>query len=146
MTIPTFEPAPGRPLAQPWCGTAEALVEATVGLAPLWWLRGSRMRTKTGLLDEWAAALQFPPHFGATWDAFRDALSDLPEGGTFLVLEAEQLLQDAPPEAAEALWLVLRDAREDLAPKPFRVVLQAEPEGFEILVQGLRAVGVCGKK
>ena len=146
MTAPAFEADPGWPLAQPWRGSAEALAEATSGLTLLWRLRGSHMRTKRALLDEWAAALPFPPHFGGTWDAFRDALSDLPEGATFLVLEAEQLLQDAPPEAAEALWLVLRDAREDLAPKPFRVVLQAEPEGFDTLVQGLRAVGVCGKK
>ena len=91
-------PGPAGPLLQPWRGTAEALLEAANRQAPLWWVRGSRMRTKAGLMDEWAAAAQFPPHFGGTWDALRDALADLPEGGTFLVLEAEQLLQDAPPE------------------------------------------------
>jgi hypothetical protein len=142
MTVPAFEADPGRPLAQPWRGSADALVEATIGLAPLWWLRGSRMRTRQGLMDEWAAALQFPPHFGGTWDALRDALSDLPEGGTFLVLAAEQLLQDAPPEESETFWSVLRQVQEDLRPKSFRLVLQVEPESYDTLVEGLRAMGV----
>ena len=100
------------------------------------------MRTRQGLMDEWAAAAQFPPHFGGTWDALRDALSDLPEGGTFLVLEADQLLQDAAPHEAEILLAVLRGVRKDLAPKPFGLVLQAEPDRYATLVQGLRVMGV----
>ncbi|WP_306590739.1 barstar family protein [Geothrix sp. 21YS21S-4] len=87
-------------------------------------LRGSRMRTRAALMAEWAAAAKFPPHFGGTWDALRDALADLPEGGTFVVREAEQLLADAPP-AERATWdAVLRTVAEDLAPRPFRVVLR----------------------
>ena len=142
MTVPAFEADPGRPLAQPWRGSADDLVGATLGLAPLWWLRGSRMRTRQGLMDEWAAALQFPPHFGGTWDALRDALSDLPEGGTLLVLEASQLLQDAPPGETETFWSVLRQVQEDLRPKSFRLVLQVESESYDTLVEGLRAMGV----
>jgi hypothetical protein len=137
-----FPAPPGGPLFQPWAGTAEALVDAAAGHGPLWWLRGSRMRTKAGLLDEWAAAAQFPPHFGGTWDALRDALADLPDGGTFLVLEADQLLQEAPPEAFESLTAVLGAAAEDLAPRPFRLVLQADPDRFEAMVEGLRGLGV----
>ncbi len=139
---PSFSAGPGASLLQPWQGTAEALVDATVGQPALWWLRGSRMRTRQGLMDEWAAAAQFPPHFGGTWDALRDALADLPDGGIFLVLEADQLLQDAPPAEAATLLAVLRDVREDLAPKGFRIILQAEPAHFETLVQGLRAMGL----
>jgi hypothetical protein len=142
MTAPTFEADPAWPLAQPWRGSAEDLVEATRGLAPRWWLRGPRMRTKLGLLDECAAAVQFPPHFGGTWDALRDALSDLPEGGTFLVLGADQLLQEAPPAEAEIFWQVLRQAQADLRPKPFHLVLQVGPEGYDTLVEGLRAMGL----
>jgi hypothetical protein len=93
-------------------------------------------------MDEWAAAAQFPPHFGGTWDALRDALSDLPEGGMFLILEADQLLQEAPPGDGETLLAVLRDVRGDLAPRPFLLVLQAEPDRFDTLIQGLRALGV----
>ncbi len=135
-------PAGGGPLLEPWQGSAAALVDAAAGHAPLWWLRGSRMRTRRGLMDEWAAAAQFPPHFGGTWDALRDALSDLPEGGTFLLLEADQLLQEAPPEDFATLLAVLREVREDLAPRPFRVVLQAEPAHYGTLLQGLQALGL----
>ncbi len=142
MTAFPFPADAGGPLVQPWRGSAEALVDAASGHSPLWWLRGSRMRTRRGLMDEWAAAAQFPPYFGGTWDALRDALSDLPEGGTFLLLEADQLLQDAPPEDFVTLLAVLRDVRGDLAPGPFRVVLQAEPAHYDTLLQGLRALGV----
>jgi hypothetical protein len=133
---------PGNGLIQPWRGSASDLVNAAAGHSPLWWLRGSRMRTRPGLMDEWAAAAQFPPHFGGTWDALRDALADLPEGGTFLILEAEQLLQDAPPDAFETLLEVLREVREDLDPLPFQVVLQAEPSRYDTLVEGLRDLGI----
>jgi len=134
--------AAGGPLFRPWRGTAADLVEAVVSQAPVWWLRGSRMRTRQGLMDEWAAAAQFPPHFGGTWDALRDALADLPAGGTFLILEADQLLQDAPPQDVSTLLAVLRNVQQELAPKPFAVVLQAEPERYGTLVQGLHALGV----
>jgi Barstar (barnase inhibitor) len=142
MTDLSFPFGSGWSLIHPWRGSAEALVDAASGHSPRWWLRGSRMRTRRGLMDEWAAAAQFSPHFGGTWDALRDALSDLPEGGTFLVLEADQLLQDAPPEDGEILLAVLRDVREDLAPRPLLVVLQAEPDRYDTLVQGLRAMGM----
>lgn len=139
MMVPSF---PGSALIQAWRGTAGELVDATAGQSPLWWLRASRMRTRQGLMDEWAAAAQFPPHFGGTWDALRDALSDLPEGGTFLILEAGQLLQEAPPEDFTTLRAVLEAVRTDLAPKPFQVVLQAEEAHFDTLLSGLRALGL----
>jgi hypothetical protein len=132
----------GPALIQPWQGTAGALVDEVTGDPALWWLRGSRMRTRQGLMDEWAAAAQFLPHFGGTWDALRDALADLPEGGTFLILDAEQLLQEAPPGEFSTLLAVLREVRRDLAPRPFRLVLQAEGHRFETLVAGLRAMGL----
>lgn len=119
-----------------WRGEAGLLAETRGGPGARW-LRGSRMRTKAGLMDEWAAAAQFPPSFGGTWDALRDALSDLPEGGTFLVLEADQLLQEAPPEEASTWMAVMRAAAEDLAPRPLRLVLQAEPAHHDALVEGL---------
>lgn len=131
---------PGGPLIQPWRGAAGDLVDMAAGEGPVWWLRGSRMRTRQGLMDEWAAAAQFPPHFGGTWDALRDALADLPEGGTFLVLEADQVLCEAPPEDGLTWLAVLRAVAEDLAPRTFRLVLQAEPARFDTLVQGLDAL------
>jgi hypothetical protein len=142
MTSPAFKAEPGQPLAQPWRGSAVDLEVAAAGLAPRWWLRGAHMRTKASLLEEWAAALQLPPYFGGTWDALRDALSDLPEGGTLLVLGADQLLQDAPPEEAGTFWSVLQQVQADLRPKPFHLVLQVETEGYDTLLEGLRALGV----
>jgi hypothetical protein len=97
-------------------------------------------------MDEWAAAAQFPPHFGGTWDALRDALADLPEGGTFLLLDADQLLRDAPP-ADVLTWLaVMRAVAEDLAPRVFQLVLQAETDRYGALVEGLEALGVGPKR
>lgn len=132
----------GSALIQPWRGTAGELVDAAAGQSALRWLRGSRMRTRQGLMDEWAAVAQFPPHFGGTWDALRDALADLPEGGTFLILEAEQLLREASPDSLGTLLAVLRDAKADLDPFPLRVVFQADPEHYDTLAAGLRAIGL----
>ena len=130
------------PLFQAWAGSPAELVEAAQTLPGHRWLRGSRMRTREGFMDEWAAAAQFPPHFGGTWDALRDALADLPEGGTFLVLEADQVLQEAPPREAQAWVAVMRAVAADLDPKPFRVVLQTVPDRLPDLRAGLRGLGV----
>ncbi|GAA4405956.1 barstar family protein [Tsukamurella soli] len=80
-------------------------------------VRGSRMRTKAALLDELAAALQFPLHFGGNWDALADCLGDLDwirASGTVVlaVAEAEQVLADQPAELA-TLASVLADATGD---------------------------------
>lgn len=103
---------------------------------------GAPLFQETGLLEEWCTATPFPDYFGGTWDALRDALSDLPEGGTFLVLEADQLLQEALPTEFQTLVAVLRDVQEDLDPKPFRLVLQVAPDRYETLVEGLRGLGL----
>lgn len=52
-------------------------------------VRGRRMRTRAALLDEMAAALQFPATFGGNWDALADCLADLQWlGGPGLVVLA----------------------------------------------------------
>ncbi len=130
------------PLLCVWRGTAAALTEAVPVSPPLRWLRGSRMRTRVALLDEWAAAAQFPPYFGGTWDSLRDGLADLPEGGTFLVFDADQLLQDAPPSEGVTLMAVLEAVAGDLAPRPFHLVLQVETGRHGDLVEGLRRLRV----
>lgn len=128
--------APLGPL-RPWSGTAEAFLAAQADRPQLRWLRGSRMRTRRGLLDEWAAAAQFPPHFGGTWDALRDVLADLPQGGTFLVLEADQVLAEAAPGEGATLVALLQRVAGDLTPRPFEVVLQAEPGRYPALLETL---------
>jgi hypothetical protein len=131
-----------RPLLLPWRGSSEACALAFTDRHPRWILRGERLRTKVDLMVEWATAVPFPAHFGATWDALRDALADLPAGGTFLVLEAHQLLQDAPPEEARNLIEVLREVGEDLAPRSFQLVLQAEEACYGTMIEGLERMGV----
>jgi hypothetical protein len=126
---------------QPWRGTTPELLEAFAGVAPRWCLRGSQMRTRQGLMAEWAAAARFPPHFGGTWDALRDCLSDLPEGGTFLVLDADQVLQEASRAEGQTWVAVMGAVAEDLAPRPFRLVLQAGPERYEALLERLQLQG-----
>ncbi len=134
-----------------WAGTAadladevRALEAAAAGGPRLRWLRGSRMRTKAGLLDEWAAAGQFPPYFGGTWDAFRDALAEVPgRGAVFFVLEADQLLAEAPPPEAATLAAILGEVAEEVTDRPFQVVFQAEPPRYRTLLEGLGALGLA---
>lgn len=141
----SFLASPGEPRIHVWCGAAGAFVDAApVERGPLLrWLRGSRMRTRATLMDEWAAAAQFPPHFGGTWDSLRDCLADLPEGGAFMILDADQLLQDAPPEDGITLMAVLADVADDLAPQPFHLALQVEPARRGDLLEGLRGLKVA---
>ena len=63
-------------------------------------LDGRRCRTKRALLDELARVLGFPAHFGRTWDALEDCLTDLgwlPGAGyRLVVLAADRLLAREP--------------------------------------------------
>src|SRR5262245_56829039 len=61
-------------------------------------VRGRKMTTKAGLMDELAAALQFPPHFGENWDALLDGLRDLNAPTVLVVADAGWLLNAAPPD------------------------------------------------
>jgi hypothetical protein len=58
-------------------------------------LDGRRCQTKRTLLDELARVLQFPAHFGRTWDALEDCLTDLdwlPHAGFWLVIASAHRL------------------------------------------------------
>lgn len=84
-------------------------------------LRGKKMRTKAGLLDEFAAALQFPHCFGENWDALRDVLSSLPllKTGALLICvwDAPEVLRESTPEDSETLGRVVEQVRADLGRK-----------------------------
>lgn len=101
-------------------------------------VRGSRMRTVTGVFDEFAAALQFPYYFGGNKDAFDDCLRDLDDfigpalGYVIAVRDAAQLLEDQPDERS---WFqeAMADCAEYWAARqvPFRVVMQeSAPAGI----------------
>ncbi|MBF6133670.1 barstar family protein [Nocardia otitidiscaviarum] len=100
-------------------------------------VRGRRMRTVAGVLDEFAAALQFPYYFGGNLDAFDDSLRDLDDclaparGYVIAVRDADELLADEPGQ-----WSWFESAMTDAADYwarrgvVFRVVLQgAAPTG-----------------
>jgi hypothetical protein len=73
-------------------------------------LDGHRGRTKRALLDEMARVLAFPAHFGRTWDALEDCLTDLewlPAPGYRLVIPAaDRLLARRPADYATFVALL----------------------------------------
>ncbi|HET8900874.1 MAG TPA: barstar family protein [Holophagaceae bacterium] len=94
-------------------------------------LRGARMGAKAGLMAEFAAALQFPPSFGANWDALDEALADLSwmggAGAWLLITESDQVLAKATDEDRAIFQSMLEDLAEAWAkiepPAPFHVVM-----------------------
>jgi hypothetical protein len=111
-------------------------------------VRGRKMRSRTGLFDEFAAALQFPLYFGENADAFDECVRDLGDslpagrGYVIVITEPDQLLADARYE--ELAWVAgtLGDACEELARPaalgetrdrpgvPFHVVLAGDREAL----------------
>jgi hypothetical protein len=67
-------------------------------------VRGSHMQTAAQVFDEFAAAFQFPSHFGRNKDAFDDVMRDLDDvlglGAGFVVLvrDTELLLRGEPDQ------------------------------------------------
>ncbi len=111
-------------------------------------LRGRKMRVTPRLMDEVAAALQFPHYFGENWAALDECLSDmewfLPSLGIVVVVrDADAVLADEPSEELEALVTAMRKASMayakpiedgewwDRPALPFHVVLQVAPELFD---------------
>lgn len=101
-------------------------------------LRGRKMRTAQGTLDETAAALQFPYYFGENGAALSECLSDLswlsPGRGFVLLLQGAVSVLDAEPEKSlRDLVKILTDSALEWAdtktkfgsPTPFIVVLHA---------------------
>ncbi|HTL97722.1 MAG TPA: barstar family protein [Holophagaceae bacterium] len=110
---------------------ASALWDAMRANAAARILRGARMATKAGLMAEFAAALQFPPAFGANWDALDEALADLSwmggAGAWLLITDADQVLSKATDEDRAIFQSMLEDLAEAWAkiepPAPFHVVM-----------------------
>lgn len=78
-------------------------------------LRGSKCRTREGLLSEFARVLNFPDYFGHNWDALEECLADLewlPAKGYVLVFtDADEVLPD-DEEEYETFLEVVSDAGE----------------------------------
>lgn len=127
---------------------ADAVVALPAGLVARA-VRGTRMGTVRGVLDEFAAALQFPYYFGGNKDAFDECMRELDEtlgaadGYVVLVRDAATLLSEQPDELA---WLAdaLAFHAEHWAGVDvvFRVLLQAEPGAERALARAWRAAGL----
>lgn len=127
-------------------------------------VRGRKMRSRVGLFDEFAAALQFPLYFGENAAAFSECIRDLDDslpigrGYVIVVIEPDQLLADAIDQFE---WLAhsLADASEALGAPielggsfdrpavPFHVVLAGERGVLDRAAKrwaeaGIKALGV----
>ena len=97
-----------RPLAM--CGDATAIGSARIRWAESGFtvriVRGRKMRTLSGVFDEFAAAMQFPLYFGENENAFNECLADLDDlppgrGYVIVIVEPDQLLEQ---ESASIAW------------------------------------------
>ena len=96
--------------------TAAALVKAPPGFV-LRVVQGKKCGTVSGLLDEFARAMEFPDYFGHNWDAMEECLADLewlPAKGYIVVIaDAHAVLpKDEDEEDYETLLEILSDAGE----------------------------------
>jgi RNAse (barnase) inhibitor barstar len=103
-------------------------------------VRGLRMQSKERLLDEFAAALQFPLYFGRNWDAFEECMADLQwlpaKAYVLVVSDAGSLLKMEPANSAVVLFEILdRVSREWSEGKLPDTNVQQEPVLFHVLLQ-----------
>ena len=89
---------------------------------------------KEALLDEIAAALEFPSTFGGNWDALADSLGDLswlPAPGYVLFLDHATDLREAAPDDFATLLEILDEAAaaHARAGVPFWALLPAASDG-----------------
>lgn len=122
------------------------------------YVRGRKMQSTAKLMNEVAAALQFPWYFGENWAAFDECFSELeslPPDRPIVVLieDAAEVLADEPIIELEALVSAARSASKtfstpiadgewwDRPAIPFHVVLQSERDRVSEVVQRWTAAG-----
>lgn len=115
-------------------------------------VRGRKMRTLGGVLNEFAAAMQFPLYFGENEDAFNECIAELEslpagEGYVVTITEPDQVLADEDAAALDWLARSLASAAEEWAQPvelgewwdrpaiPFHVVLAGDPAQVERAAQ-----------
>ena len=121
-------------------------------------LRGAKMTTEQRLLDEFAAAYQFPHYFGENWNALVDCMSDLswmPAARYLMVIRNADVMLSQAPELFRAFvgtinaiardWGETQPSARPWAPEPhaFHLVLQAEVgDGASALNKSLQHAGI----
>ena len=108
-------------------------------------IRGQRCLTKDRLLQEIAAALQFPHYFGENWDALEECLGDLgwidAEELVLVITNTDRLL--AHHEADLETFLKILSSAHDLEDAPLeRVVFHCEESEAEATKKRLKANGL----
>jgi len=121
-------------------------------------VRGHKMRTLSGLFDEFAAVFQFPLYFGENWAAFDECIAELEalsagEGYVVLITEPDQVLAEAEDEtvrslvdslaSAAAAWSVPVELGEwwDRPAVPFHVLLAGEHHPVDVAARRWSAAG-----
>ena len=122
-------------------------------------IRGEECATLERLMQECAAALQFPCYFGRRgWDAFAECIRDLHEWiandkYALFVTRVDRILRNDDEQfvafveilqMAAEYWMFERgeEVGRDCEPRPFHVVLHCEPEAAEHGLKRIRQTGV----
>ena len=97
-------------------------------------MSGTRARTRAGLHEALAEALELPGWYGRNWDALADALADRLDDGplTLVVTDAADLLADEPPAQLGTLLDVLGAVAAG-GHETLRVVLHDHPDRLPAL-------------
>jgi hypothetical protein len=112
-------------------------------------VRGSKMRTTAGMMDEFSAAWQFPYYFGENWAAFDECLAEmdwlLPVSRiVVMIYEADQTLADDSPDQLKILVETIGTAIDEYSREsgvktdwyrpavPMHVVLQSTEEAVTV--------------
>lgn len=106
-------------------------------------VRGHRMHSKELLLDEFAAAFQFPLYFGRNWDAFDECMSDLQslcaKEYHLIIAEAGALLKIEPEDLVIFFEILDRVSQEWSEGDVPMVNVQQEGVRFHIVLQDSRS-------
>jgi RNAse (barnase) inhibitor barstar len=105
-------------------------------------IRGKRCSTNAALLQEWAAAFQFPSYFGENWDAFVDCMCDLawvraPAYVSF-VTGAHHVLANQPDQV-DTFIDVLKGCSEEWQSAGSRAIGKAKPTPFKVVFHSGRS-------
>jgi hypothetical protein len=121
---------------------SQALAQSAPGQVVSRVIRGGKAQTKAALLDETAAALQFPAHFGDNWDAYKDCLTDLEwlpaEAYALWISNATQLLDKEPAEQFHTVLQIWDNAAQEWG-KPVSGKLARPAKAFHVILQCAKA-------
>lgn len=101
-------------------------------------IRGQKCKSVTGLLNEWAAVLQFPDYFGENWAAFDECLNDLewlPADSYILAITNSQLIFKWRKKDFKDLINTLKNAVQEWTGGRFYDSFPTHPTPFHIIFQ-----------